>query len=170
MTILADLASRIPSLRNETTGTEALGLILRNPVAASALTAAVRSGAAHLPDPLSFATEVRDSDGRPDLVGRDGVREVLLIEGKLWAGFTAAQSQGHYLRRLLKQHATTAKDHPHRGALLLVVPGSTRPSPPTPRCCLARILDWVRSSPSLRSSTSDTVPSTSWLSTPAADW
>ncbi len=122
MTILADLASRLPFLRKETTGTEALGLILRDPVAASALTAALRSGAVHLPQPLTFTTEVADSDGRPDLVGRDGHREVLLIEGKFWAGFTHAQSQGHYVKRLLKQHATTAKEHPHRGALLFVVP------------------------------------------------
>jgi hypothetical protein len=36
--------------------------MLRNPVAASALAAAVRSGAIDLPDPMTFTTEVSDSD------------------------------------------------------------------------------------------------------------
>ena len=122
MTLLAELAMRMPDLRKETTATQALGLLLRRPAASSALAAAVRAGAEALPNPLTFTTEVEDEDGRPDLVARDGLREVLLVEGKFWAGFTKRQSSGAYIARLAKQQAKLASKHAHVGALVYVVP------------------------------------------------
>src|SRR4051794_17544865 len=82
MSLLARLAQRMNSLNGELAATEGLGLILQNPVAAAALMAKVRAGAPRLPADLTFSTQVGDSDGRPDIVGRDGAREVLQIEGK----------------------------------------------------------------------------------------
>jgi len=122
MTLLAELAMRMPDLRKETTGTQALGLLLRRPGASSALAAAVRGGALALPDPLTFTTEVEDEDGRPDLVARDPAREVLLVEGKFWAGFTKRQASGAYITRLAKQQAEFAGEHAHVGALVYAVP------------------------------------------------
>jgi hypothetical protein len=122
MALLAQLAEIVSDLRNETTATEALGILLRDPVAAAALGAAVRVGAPALPNQLTFTTQVADADGRPDLIGRDSHRQVLLIEGKFWFGFTEAQSGGAYLRRLAQQHQLHAPHHAHVGTLLFVVP------------------------------------------------
>lgn len=123
MALLADLATRIPDLRKETTGTEALGFLLRRPETARALTAAVRLGAPSLPSDVRFTTQVASADGRPDVVGSDDRREVLLVEGKYWFGFTPAQEQGAYLDRLHEAWQQRAPGDPHVGALVFVVPG-----------------------------------------------
>jgi hypothetical protein len=122
MALLADLATRIPDLRKETTGTEALGILLQRPETASALTAAVRLGAPAMPNDVRFSTQVATADGRPDVVGRDDHREVLLIEGKYWFGFTPAQKTGTYIARLHESWRTKAPGNPHVGALVFVVP------------------------------------------------
>ena len=122
MTLLAELSTRLSSLRKETTATEALGLLLQRPSAASALCSAIRAGAPDLPQDIRFATEVRDADGRPDVVGRIDEREVVFLEGKFWAGLTTAQDEGSYLSRLVKQHTAAAPGHRHVGALVFVVP------------------------------------------------
>jgi hypothetical protein len=122
MALLADLATRIPDLRKETTGTEALGLLLQRLETASALTAAVRLGAPALPSGVRFSTQVATVEGRPDVVGRDDHREVLFVEGKYWFGFTPAQKSGIYLSRLHESWRTMTPGHPHVGALVFVVP------------------------------------------------
>jgi hypothetical protein len=126
MALLAQLSDRFSDLRKKTTGTEALGLLLQAPAASAALAAAVRVGAPDLPSNLIFTTQASDDEGRPDLAARDAHREVLLVECKFWFGFTPAQSNGAYLRRLSDQHAAGAPSHPHAGALLFVVPPRRR--------------------------------------------
>lgn len=120
--LLAELATRIADLRKETTGTEALGLLLQRPETAGALVAAVQQGAQFLPGDVRFSTQVAKADGRPDVVGRDDRREVVLIEGKYWFGFTPAQANGAYLARLHEEWRTKAPEHSHVGALVFVVP------------------------------------------------
>lgn len=110
------------SLNGELAATEALGIILKNPLAGSAFAAQVRVGAPYLPDDLTFSTQAGDADGRPDVVGRDGAREVLQIEGKFWAGMTEAQMSGAYLQRMRKQHAAAGAASAHVGVLVYVVP------------------------------------------------
>ncbi len=124
MALLAELSSHVQALRNETTGTNALGLILRSPAATAALVAALRAGAPALPDRLNFTMQDSDADGRPDLVARDRARQVLFVEGKFWFGFTEAQSNGAYLRRLETEWHSKAPGHAHVGTLLFVVPPS----------------------------------------------
>ncbi|MBB3674371.1 hypothetical protein [Modestobacter versicolor] len=122
MSLLAELATRISDLRRETTGTEALGVLLRRPETASALMRAVQQGAPSVPVEVEFSTQVASADGRPDVVARDEQREVVLIEGKYWFGFTPAQEMGTYLDRLHRAWQSSAPDDPHVGALVFVVP------------------------------------------------
>jgi hypothetical protein len=120
--LLAELATRIAKLREETTGTEALGVILKHPAAAAAFMAAVRAGAPAVPRVAEFTTQVASDEGRPDVVGRDSRREVVFVEGKYWFGFTPAQETGSYLRRLEDAWRKKASDDAHVGALVFVVP------------------------------------------------
>ncbi|MGY1805017.1 hypothetical protein ACI78T_17180 [Blastococcus sp. SYSU D00922] len=110
------------SLNGELAATEGLGLLLQNPVAGAALIAKVRAGAPDLPADLTFSTQAGDSDGRPDIVGRDGTREVLQVEGKFWAGLTKAQLSGAYLERMRRQHTEGDASSAHIGVLVYVVP------------------------------------------------
>ena len=122
VSLLARLANRLPSLDRELAATEALGVLLEDPAGAAALTAAVSVGCTDLPPDIRYSTQAADADGRPDVVGRDGVREVVHVEGKFWAGLTEAQWDGAYKRRLQRQHVEAAPDHPHSGVLLFVCP------------------------------------------------
>jgi hypothetical protein len=106
----------------ETTGTDALCLILADADAARAVSAAVRSGLPELPEELRFVAQLGEGDSRPDVVGLRNDRQVLFIEGKLWAGLTAAQADGTYLRRLAKDHAARDPAHICAGIVLWVCP------------------------------------------------
>ncbi|MGY2084230.1 hypothetical protein [Blastococcus sp. SYSU DS0539] len=122
MSILARLAHKVVGLSGELAATDALGVLLEDPVGAAALTAAVRLGSSHLPEEIRYSTQAADADGRPDVVGRDAIREVIHVEGKFWAGLTEAQADGSYKRRLQKQWMELAPNHPHSGVLVFVCP------------------------------------------------
>jgi hypothetical protein len=121
MSLLARLAAHNGGPQ-ETTGTDALGLILEDADAARAFIAALRTGLPDLPAELRFVTQ-RGGDGiRPDVAGLHNGREVLYVEGKFWAGLTSAQADGAYLRRLAKERAERDPRHPCPGVLLWVCP------------------------------------------------
>ncbi|MGC4808904.1 hypothetical protein ACLQ29_00025 [Micromonospora sp. DT228] len=75
-----------------------------------------------MPRPLRYLTQAADGDSRPDVVGRDGYREVVHIEGKFWAGLTDAQANDRYLQRLLDKHRGSGTGNPCRGVLVWVYP------------------------------------------------
>ncbi len=74
MSLLARLAPHVGGYK-ETIGTEALGLLLADPAAASAVTSALQVGLPELPAPLRFVTQAgsgRDSAGRRGAPRRPG--------------------------------------------------------------------------------------------------
>ncbi|GIF16639.1 hypothetical protein [Actinoplanes teichomyceticus] len=121
MPLLARLAAHTGGPQ-EKTGTDALGLVLEDPDAARAFTAALRTGFPELPEEIRFVTQ-RGSEGtRPDVLGLHHDREVLVVEGKFWAGLTEAQADGGYLRRLEREHRLRDPGHRCPGVLLWVCP------------------------------------------------
>lgn len=68
MSLLARLAPHVGGYK-ETIGTEALGLLLADAAAASALTSALQVGLPELPHPLRFVTQAGSGETRPDVSG-----------------------------------------------------------------------------------------------------
>lgn len=100
--VLAYLATRLSS-HPENIATDALAYVLRVAPASKALLEVVNGCGLSLPASLAYSTQdFGDNGGIPDLVGRDGEDdEVLIVEAKFWAGLTDNQPRA-YLDRLPK--------------------------------------------------------------------
>ena len=97
--LLGYLAGNLTQQR-ENLATEALGFILRSRVACEALVQALEQVGVSLPKDMFFETQaIGENLDRPDLCGKDGDSERLLIEAKFWADLTKNQPNG-YLDRL----------------------------------------------------------------------
>ncbi len=158
MSLLSRLAAKIGDLATEVATTEALTLILADPAAADAVTGLVTFIAPRMPAPVRYTTQQADDDGRPDIVGTHGRREVLHIEGKFWAGLTPAQARGAYLDRMRRQHAELDGDHPHIGALVFVVPPRRVTTVMNEAVRLYDLTDARTSGPWLTGTTADGLP------------
>lgn len=164
VSLLSRLAGKVHGLATEVAATDALALLLAAPSAGDAVTGMISLIAPGLPSPVRYTTQQADADGRPDVVGSHGHREVLHIEGKFWAGLTPAQERGAYLDRMRRQHAELAAENPHVGVLAFVVPPRRVTTVMDEVVQLYKLSDARASGPWLTAHTPDGVPVgvTSW--------
>ncbi|MGY1681416.1 hypothetical protein [Geodermatophilus sp. SYSU D01176] len=158
MSLLSRLAAKVDGLATEVASTDALALILTDSPAADAVSGLIRFIAPRLPASVRYTTQQADADGRPDIVGSHGRREVLHIEGKFWAGLTPAQERGAYLDRMRRQHTELAPEDPHVGVLAFVVPPRRVTTVMDELARLYSLTDPRASGPWLTARTTDGIP------------
>lgn len=126
--LLYSLVRRRLGLQLEPALTDGLAHIVSQAAVSRLFLEGLLSGVQGVPSELFGADlrpQVSDRVTRPDLVGVADGRELLFIEGKLWAGLTEGQ-RGRYLDRLLAAHAASGTDSAFAGLLLFIAPTGRR--------------------------------------------